>query len=350
MCSLVQIRCGEVAAINKERILLAHGSGGKLSHDLVAAVMVPAFANEALNELHDGAKVTVQGTKIAFTTDSYVVKPLFFAGGDIGKLAVCGTVNDLAMTGAIPLYLSAGFIIEEGFLLSDLRCIVESMRLAAEEAGVAIVAGDTKVVEKGAVDGIYINTAGIGAIIEGSAISPLSVRPEQDIILSGCIGDHAVAVMAGRHGLTLPQAISSDCAPLNGLVKELLTAVPQIAVLRDPTRGGVATTLNEIALQAKVGIMLDEAAIPVRPAVTAVCDLLGYDPLYLANEGKMLIFADGAYSAEILSILQAHKYGKEAAVIGRVQSVPVGQVGLRTGIGGVRLLDRLVGDQLPRIC
>ncbi len=216
---LVQVRRREVAGMKDERVQLAHGSGGKLSHDLVTKVMLPAFANEVLAELHDGARINIQGTRLAFTTDSYVVKPLFFAGGDIGKLAVCGTVNDLAMTGAVPLYLSAGFILEEGFPLADLSRIVASMKAAAAEAGVLVVTGDTKVVEKGAADGIYINTAGIGAVIEGTDISPRRVRPGQDIILSGPIGDHAVAVMAGRYDLVLPEAVTSDCAPLAGLVK-----------------------------------------------------------------------------------------------------------------------------------
>ncbi len=333
-----------------ELILLAHGSGGKLSHDLVARVMQPAFANPALDLMHDGARVEAAGAKLAFTTDSYVVKPLFFAGGDIGKLAVCGTVNDLAVSGATPLYLSAGFIIEEGFPVAELRKIVASMRAAAAEAGVSIVTGDTKVVEKGAVDGIYINTAGIGAVIAGTDISPLNARPGQDIILSGPVGDHAVAVMAGRHGLKLPATVVSDCAPLAGMIGAVLAAVPQVAVLRDPTRGGLATTLNEIAAQAKVGIMVDEAAIPVRPEVQAVCDILGFDPLYLANEGKVIIFVESTYSEKVMAVMRAHPYGREARVIGRVTAAPAGQVGLRTGIGGVRLLDMLIGDQLPRIC
>lgn len=333
-----------------DRIQMAHGSGGKLSHDLVNKVMLPAFANEALAELHDGARVNVKGTRLAFTTDSYVVKPLFFAGGDIGKLAVCGTVNDLAMTGAVPLYLSAGFILEEGFALADLSRIVASMKAAAAEAGVLVVTGDTKVVEKGAADGIYINTAGIGAVIEGTDISPARVRPGQDIILSGSVGDHAVAVMAGRYDLVLPHTVTSDCAPLAGLVRQVLAAVPDVAMLRDPTRGGLATTLNEIAVQAKVGIRVEEGAIPVRPEVAAVCDILGFDPLYLANEGKCLIIVESKHTQQVLAILQAHPYGKEARVIGTTTASPAGQVGLRTAVGGVRLLDMLVGDQLPRIC
>jgi len=331
-------------------ILLAHGSGGKLTHDLIDKIMVPAFANDILADLGDGARIDIQGTKLAFTTDSYVVKPLFFAGGDIGKLAVCGTVNDLAMTGALPRYLSAGFIIEEGFPIADLSRIVQSMRAAAKEAGVLIVTGDTKVVEKGAADGIYINTAGVGEILPGVHISPQKVCPGQDIILSGSIGEHAIAIMADRHGLTLPQTVLSDCAPLNGLVREILAVVPSVAMLRDPTRGGVATTLSEIAAQAGVGIVVEEAAIPIRPEVSAVCNILGFDPLYLANEGKLLAFVDAGDSAKVLAIMQAHCYGKDARIIGQVTATPAGRVGLRTMIGGVRLLEMLTGDQLPRIC
>lgn len=335
---------------NNKRIQLAHGSGGKLSHELVQQVMFPAFANKILAEMHDGAILNIGGQRLAFSTDSYVVKPLFFAGGNIGKLAVCGTVNDIAMTGARPLYLSAGFVLEEGFSLDDLSKIVHSMRQAADEAEVQIVTGDTKVVEKGAVDGIIINTAGIGAILDHVNISGTEARPGQDIILSGYLGDHALAVMSERHGLTLPEAIASDCAPLNGLTQKVLTAVHQVAVLRDPTRGGLATTLNEIALQAGVGIIIDEAAIPVRPAVRAVCDVFGFDPLYLANEGKLILFVETEYTERVLAIMHEHHYGKDARVIGKVAGKPAGQVGLRTLVGGMRLLDMLTGDQLPRIC
>lgn len=336
--------------MSKERIQLAHGSGGKLSHELVKNIMWPAFANEILGEMHDGAELTIGGSRLAFSTDSYVVKPLFFAGGDIGKLAVCGTVNDVAMNGAVPLYLSVGFVLEEGFPIESLQRIVASMQRAAAEAGVLIVTGDTKVVEKGAVDGVYINTAGIGQIKEGIAISGKNARPGQDVILSGSLGDHALAVMGERHGLDFPKSVVSDCAPLNGLVESILAAVPKIAVLRDPTRGGLATTLNEIALQSQVGIMLEEECIPVSPAVQAACDILGFDPLYMANEGKMIVFVEREYTKQVLDIMQQHIYGREARVIGKVVEEPAGQVGLRTKIGGVRLLDMLVGDQLPRIC
>jgi hydrogenase expression/formation protein HypE len=339
-----------MAGVNKELVQLAHGSGGKLSHDLIKNIMWPAFANDILGEMHDGAQLQIRGSRLAFSTDTYVVKPLFFAGGDIGKLAICGTVNDVAMNGALPLYLSVGFILEEGFPIDSLKRIVASMQTAAAEAGIYIVTGDTKVVEKGAVDGIYINTAGIGSIMDGINISGKNAISGQDIILSGYLGEHSLAVMSERHGLTFPQSVISDCAPLNGLVERMLTAVPQIAVLRDPTRGGLATTLNEIALQSQVGIMIDESSIPVSPAVQAACDILGFDPLYLANEGKLIVFVDPQFTKQVLEVMQQHVYGCEARVIGKVVKEPCGQVGLRTKIGGVRLLDMLVGDQLPRIC
>ena len=331
-------------------IKMEHGSGGKLSKALMEEIILPAYGNPVLNEMHDGASVSTAGNRVAFTTDSYVVKPLFFAGGNIGKLAVCGTVNDLAMTGSIPRYLSVGMILEEGFPIADLRRIVETMCQTAKEAGVMIVTGDTKVVNKGAGDGIYINTAGIGDIIEGTNISPKRVQPGQDVILSGYIGDHATAIMAGRHELVLPTSIQSDCAPLNGLVKEMLTAVPQIAVLRDPTRGGVAATLNEIAEQSGTGILLEEDTIPVRPEVEAVCEILGFDPLYLANEGKLLAFVDAKYSGKLLEVMHKHEFGKDACIIGKVTADAVGQVGMRTSIGGIRIVDMPIGGQIPRIC
>lgn len=339
-----------MAGVSKDCIQLAHGSGGKLSHDLVKHVMWPAFANDILGEMHDGAQLHINGSRLAFSTDSYVVKPLFFSGGDIGKLAVCGTVNDVAMNGAIPLYLSAGFVLEEGFPIESLQKIVASMQRAAAEAGVLIVTGDTKVVEKGAVDGVYINTAGIGRILDGISISGKNARPGQDVILSGSLGDHSLAVMGERHGLHFPESVVSDCAPLNGLVESILTAVPEVAVLRDPTRGGLATALNEIALQSQVGIMLEEESIPVSLAVQAACDILGFDPLFMANEGKMVVFVERGHTKQVLNIMQQHVYGREARIIGKVVKEPAGQVGLRTKIGGVRLLDMLVGDQLPRIC
>lgn len=336
--------------MKEEWVTLAHGSGGKLSQELVREIMWPAFANPLLETMHDGAQFILSGGRVAFSTDSFVVKPPFFAGGDIGKLAVCGTVNDLAMNGAVPRYLSAAFVLEEGLPFAVLRRVVASMQAAAKEAGVQIVTGDTKVVERGAVDGLYITTAGIGTIPDGVVIAPGRAKPGQVIIVNGMLGDHSLAVMSERHGLTLPDSVQSDCAPLNGLVEAMLSAVPQIAVLRDPTRGGVATALNEIAQQAGVGIMLEETELPIRPAVQAACDILGFDPLYLANEGKMLVFVEEQYSEALLALMRQHPYGRHACVVGRVVEQPAGQVGIRTAIGGIRLLDMLVADQLPRIC
>lgn len=335
----------------QDQILLGHGSGGRLSHDLIKKFILPAFANPALAELHDGARLTVDGARLAFSTDSYVVKPRFFPGGDIGKLAVCGTVNDLAMCGAEPLYLSAGFILEEGLPAAELQQITVSMQAAAQAAGVTIVTGDTKVVEKGAVDGIYINTAGIGRVLPGVDIAASRVKPGQVVIVSGYLGDHAVAVMSERHGLTLPERIVSDCAPLNRLIRDLLTAVPAaVTMLRDPTRGGLATTLNEIAADAGVGIVLEEQAVPVRPEVQAVCEILGFDPLYLANEGKVIVIVEQEYSDQVLTTLRQNNLAAAACVIGTVTEKPAGQVALKTTIGGLRLVDMLSGEQLPRIC
>lgn len=331
-------------------VQLAHGSGGRLSRQLVEEIMQPAFDNPYLKPLHDGAQFFVGQGRMAFTTDSFVVKPLFFPGGDIGKLAVCGTVNDLAMNGAVPQYLSAGFIIEEGFPLNQLQQIVASMAATAREAGVFIVTGDTKVVEKGAAEGLYINTSGVGTIPEGICISGQLARPGQDILINGSIGDHSLAVMGQRHGLTLPPSLVSDCAPLSGLVKDVLKAVPQITVLRDPTRGGLATALNEIAEQSGVGILLEEASVPVTSAVQAACDILGFDPFYMANEGKCIVFVESKYTETVLEQMRRHPYGRAAAVIGKVVEESAGQVGLRTTVGGMRLLDVLTGEQLPRIC
>lgn len=269
-------------------ITMAHGAGGKSSHELMEKVMLPELGNEILNQLHDGAMLSLGGSKLAFTTDSYVVRPRFFPGGNIGKLAVCGTVNDLAMSGSVPKYISLGLILEEGLPISELQEILHTIKETADKAGVLIVTGDTKVVERGAADGLFINTAGIGEIISGTDISPKNAKPGMKVIVSGYIGDHAATVMGARHGLILPDSIKSDCAPLAGLVQKMLKVCPQIAVLRDPTRGGVAAVLNELAEQSRVGIMLDEGKIPVRKEVAGVCDILGFDPLYLANEGKLV--------------------------------------------------------------
>ena len=332
-----------------DKITLAHGAGGKISQELMEEVILPAFGNPLLNELHDGATLQTNG-KIAFTTDSYVVRPLFFPGGDIGKLAVCGTVNDLAMTGAVPRYLSAGVILEEGFPMKDLKKIVHSMHLAAEEAGVSIVTGDTKVVGKGQADGIFINTAGIGEILPHVQISPKNVKPGMKILLSGFLGDHAVTILAKRHGLELPEHIRTDCAPLAGLTKAMLQAEPNIAVLRDPTRGGLAAVLNEIAAASHTGILIDEDSIPIHPEVQGVCDLLGFDPLYLANEGKVIAFVPAESAELLLSVMRQHPYGENACIIGEVTEEAAGQVGLRTAIGGIRIVDMPLGNLVPRIC
>ena len=332
-----------------ERVTMAHGAGGRMSHELMEQIILPAFGNPILNELHDGAQLAVSG-RIAFTTDSYVVRPLFFRGGNIGKLAVCGTVNDLAMTGAVPRYISVGVILEEGFPLADLRRIAEAMRQAADEAGVAIVTGDTKVVEHGKADGIFINTAGVGDLIAGVHISPRAVAPGMKVLLSGYIGDHAATVLAGRHALELPEAIQTDCAPLASMTQALLAAAPHTAVLRDPTRGGVAAVLNEIAEASGCGVLLDEEAIPVREAVQGVCDLLGFDPLYLANEGKCIAFVPAEEADAALAAMRESPYGTHAAIIGETTAEAAGQVGLRTAIGGIRIVDMPLGNIVPRIC
>lgn len=330
-----------------EKITLAHGAGGKFSQKLIRDVILPAFDNPMLNELHDGA--LLEG-ELVFTTDSYVVRPIFFAGGDIGKLAVCGTVNDLAMTGAMPKYLSAGVIIEEGFELTELRRIVWSMAVAAEEAGVKIVTGDTKVVGHGQCDGIFINTAGIGTRLAGVDISVKNVKPKMKVLINGTLGDHATTIIAGRHGLTLPDSIRSDCAPLNSLVKKMLEVEPKIAMLRDPTRGGIAAVLNEIAQGADVGIVLDESKLPIRKEVKGVCKLLGFDVLELANEGKVISIVPAESAEKVLEAMRAHELGRQAEIIGEVVDEPRGRVSLRTSIGSMRVVDMPLGAIVPRIC
>ncbi len=336
--------------MEEKYITLAHGAGGAKSQELVEQVMLPAFDNEFLRQMHDGARLNLDSGKIAMSTDTYVVQPLFFAGGNIGKLAVCGTVNDLAMTGAVPKYLSVGMVLEAGLPIDDLKEITKTMRKAADEAGVFLVTGDTKVVGKGSCDGIFINTAGVGELIAGADISPLNVKEDMDIIVSGTLGDHAATIMSKRHSLELPADLKSDCAPLNHLVKKLLTAVPQIAVLRDATRGGVAAVLNEIASQAKVGILLEEESLPITPAVRGFCEILGFEPLNLANEGKFVLFVPPQYTEKILSILHADEYGKNACKIGTTNAISRGEVAMRTPVGGVRIVDMPAGEQIPRIC
>lgn len=329
-----------------KKILMAHGAGGKLSAELLHEVILPAFDNAILNELHDGAKIG----RLAMTTDSYVVRPIFFRGGDIGKLSICGTVNDLAVTGAIPKYISVGMILEEGFDFDALKQIVNSMAAAAREASVQIVTGDTKVVGRGQADGIFINTAGIGELIDDVDISAKRIRAGMKILVSGTIGDHATAILAGRHGLELPESIKSDCAPLNNLISEMLAVEPQIAMLRDATRGGIAAVLNEIAQAANVGILIDEEKIPVREEVRGVCDILGFDALELANEGKIIAVVPANSSDKILSVMRKNVYGVHAAEIGEVVINSAGKVGLKTPLGSVRIVDMPAGELVPRIC
>jgi hydrogenase expression/formation protein HypE len=331
------------------RILLSHGSGGKLSHDLIAKRFMPAFDNTLLAKMDDAAVVDLNG-RMAFTTDSYVVTPIFFPGGDIGKLAVCGTVNDLSMMGAKPLYLSIAFIIEEGLLEEDLRRVVESARKAAQEANVQIVTGDTKVVGKGMADRLFLNTTGLGIIPDGTDISGSNAKMGDKIIVSGTIGDHAIAVLSRREGLSFFTTLESDCAPLNGLVARMLEASKNIHCLRDPTRGGMATTLNEIASQSQASIRIEETAIPVREEVKAACEMLGFDPLYLANEGKLVAAVAPADAQRVLAAMRGHKYGRDAAIIGEVTKEKPGRVVMTTAIGSHRIVDMLVGDMLPRIC
>lgn len=328
-----------------EKITLAHGAGGKFSADLIQEIILPAFGNNFLNELHDGAKIG----KLAMTTDSYVVRPIFFNGGDIGKLSICGTVNDLAVCGAVPKFLSVGVIIEEGFDFTDLKKIVASMKKAADEAEIKIVTGDTKVVEKGKADGIFINTAGIGEIIEGVEISAKKIRAGMKILVSGTIGDHATTILSARHGLEIPETLKSDCAPLNKLIFEMLAVEKNIAMLRDATRGGIAAVLNEIVTK-DFGILLDEEKIPVREEVRGVCDILGFDFLELANEGKIIAIVPAESAEKILSVMKKNVYGKNAAIIGEVTEKFSGKVGLQTKIGGVRIVDMPVGNLVPRIC
>ena len=330
-----------------EIISLDYGSGGKKTARLIEKLILPRLDNPALRELGDGAIVS-GGEKLVFSTDSFVVSPLFFPGGDIGKLSVCGTVNDLSMCGAEPKYLSCSFIIEEGFPFSELERIVESMAAQCEKAGVQIVTGDTKVVEKGRGDGIYINTAGIG-ILRHPGLNPGNIRPGDKVIVSGALGDHGTAVMLARNRM-MQGDIASDCAALNGLTEAILSAAPGVRVLRDPTRGGVATTLNEFVEGTALGIELEEARIPVRPQVQAACDMLGLDPLYCANEGKLLAVAAPEDADKVLAAMRGHELGAHAADIGEVTEHYPGKLTLRTAFGGSRVLQKLSGAQLPRIC
>jgi len=339
-----------VPLTHNEQIVMGHGSGGKMSHDLIRKTFLAAFDNSILRTGDDAAPITVNGTRLAISTDSHVVAPLFFPGGDIGKLAVCGTVNDVAMLGARPLYLTAGFILEEGLPIETLQRVVESMSAAAKEAGIQIVAGDTKVVEKGKADGLYINTTGIGEILPNVNIGGAQAKPGDVVILSGSIGDHGIAVLGARGELGFTSAIQSDVAPLNHLIEAMLEADKNIHVLRDPTRGGLATTLNEIAAQSQVAIHLNEQAIPVKPAVNAACEMLGFDPLYVANEGKLIVIVPPESAEKILKAIRATKYGEEAVAIGEVKEDARGRVLMKTAIGTTRVVDMLAGEMLPRIC
>ena len=332
-------------------VVMGHGSGGKMTHELIARLFLPSFDNPALRPVNDAAVIALpDGSPLAISTDSHVVWPLFFPGGDIGRLAVCGTVNDIAMMGAQPLFLTAGFILEEGLEISILTRVIASMQAAAAEAGVSIIAGDTKVVQKGKADGLYINTSGFGYLEPGLKIGGQYAQPGDQIILSGPIGDHGIAVLAARGELGFETSVQSDIAPLNQLVSAMLAASQNIHTMRDPTRGGLATTLNEIALQSGTGIMLSETSIPVRPAVSAACEMLGFDPLYVANEGKLVVFVTTTDAGRVLSALRSTIYGSQAAIIGEVLPSPAGRVLMRTALGSTRVVDILAGEMLPRIC
>ena len=332
------------------QVLMAHGGGGRLMNQLIEQVFLSAFANPRLAARHDGAIIEPGGGRLAFTTDSYVVKPLFFPGGDIGTLAINGTVNDLAMCGARPLYLSAGFILEEGLAMATLWRVVTSMRDAAAAAGVELVTGDTKVVDRGKGDGVYINTAGIGRIDHASLIAPASVRAGDAVILSGDLGRHGMAIMAAREGLGFESEIASDCAPLAAPVLALLAAGVEVHCLRDLTRGGLASALVEIAQASRLHVHVDETAIPTREDVRAACEILGFDPLYVANEGRFVAFVAAADAARAVATLQGHAVTSEARVIGSVEGEPAGLVTLKSSIGANRVVDMLSGEQLPRIC
>jgi hydrogenase expression/formation protein HypE len=333
-----------------QRISLAHGAGGKLSHDLVQGLFLPYLGSAPLQALDDSAVIPFKTGQLAFTTDAYVVKPLFFPGGDIGRLAVCGTVNDLAMAGARPLGLSTAFIIEEGFRIADLERVLASMQAAAQEAGVPVVAGDTKVVEHGAIEGLFITTAGVGRIPDGVVIGSARALPDDAVIVSGPLGDHEIAILLARGEFSLQGEVQSDCAPLNTLVATMLAASGTIHCLRDPTRGGMATVLWEIAHASQVGIVVEEGEIPIRGEVRAICALLGFDPYYLANEGRLIAFVPEKATAAVLQAMQGHPLGTGAKLIGRVVAEHPGQVLLHTALGGHRILEPLSGVQFPRIC
>ncbi|MBI2757180.1 MAG: hydrogenase expression/formation protein HypE [Chloroflexi bacterium] len=336
---------------HSEQIVMGHGAGGRMSHQLIQKTFLPAFDNPALRAGDDAARLeSGLHQNLAVSTDAHVVWPLFFPGGDIGRLAVCGTVNDVAMLAAKPLYLTAGFILEEGLEMETLQRVIASMKSAAEEAGVQIVAGDTKVVQRGKADGLYITTAGVGVLRAGYAVGGANAREGDAVILSGTIGDHGIAVLGARGELGFQSNIQSDVAPLNHLIEAMLETSQNVHVLRDPTRGGLATTLSEIAAQSNVGIMLDEKTIPIRPEVGAACEMLGFDPLYIANEGKLVAMVAREDAGSVLEAMRATRYGEEAVIIGEVTAEPRGRVLLRTTLGTQRVVDMLAGEMLPRIC
>ena len=336
--------------MDEKLILLGHGSGGLLSHELVEKVFLRHLGNAVLSPLEDSAVFESPDSLLAFTTDSYVVKPIFFPGGDIGRLAVCGTVNDLSMRGARPLYLSAGFIIEEGLPVDELEKVVASMARAADEAGVSIACGDTKVVERHAADKLFINTSGVGVLARGVTISVSNAKPQDSVIVSGTVGDHGITILSQRQGLQFKASTTSDAAPLNGLVQEMLAGCPGIHAMRDPTRGGLATTLNEIAKSSRVGIEIEEESIPVSGPVDRACEMLGLDPLYLANEGKLVALVAKEETERLLDIMRNNVYGRAAAVIGRVTAERSGRVFVRNPYGIKRVIEILASDQFPRIC
>jgi hydrogenase expression/formation protein HypE len=336
--------------MRSDRILLAHGSGGTMMRELIDEVFVAGFDEAALGRLDDAASLDIPTGRLAFSTDTYVVTPRFFPGGDIGRLAVCGTVNDVATSGARPLYLSVGFVLEEGLLVEDLKRILVSMRDAAAEAGVHIVTGDTKVVEKGHGDGVYINTAGVGVLEEGVDLSGSYAKPGDKVLLSGTLGDHGIAIVSTREGLKFETDIESDAAPLNALVAAVLAAAPDTRCFRDPTRGGLASTLNEIAAASGVSITVTESDVPVNPQVRGASEMLGYDVFQVANEGKMVAIVPAGQAEAALAAMRSARYGEQAAIIGEVAETPAGKVYVKTPFGATRIMDMLVGEQLPRIC
>ena len=347
--SLLSAVC-PIPITNYSEIVLAHGSGGKMSHQLMEKMILPQFRNELLEPLHDGAILSLGGARVAFSTDSYVVNPIFFPGGDIGKLAVHGTVNDLAMCGARPLYLSVGFILEEGTPMEEFWRVVQSMRAAADIAGVQLVTGDTKVVDRGKADKIFINTSGIGVIPDGVDLRPTRAQVGDRIIISGAVAVHGIAIMSVREGLEFETEIASDTAPLNGLVEAILATKADVHVLRDPTRGGLTSALTEIAQSAKVGMLIEEARVPIDEEVKGACEILGLDPLYVANEGKLVALVAPADAERVLAAMRQHSLGKDAAIIGEVVESHPGFLMMKTRVGGTRVVDMLSGEQLPRIC